>query len=461
LSWALQQGGEPKRQSVPLLAQQKRLASNTFGKTTVKAAKTAARSIFRIILSMIAPTGCLRQPGLKYVRCGPWLSDLRCAWPETWPDDVRCMSERRGLIRAAVVLFLAILGLQATSQPGTAAGTVEEPIYLPAGVSDAAGTVGCLRTPEGGVQAVDLATGRSLWRTDAPARALMIARGRAYVLEERAGRPLRVAAYDARSGRLQRAYDLATLALPPWASLSESGGGRQWTVFEVTARLASDGLEIRYDATRMQAYGFRPADAVGQAQGMARIALGSGRVSLKPGAGPPPPPLSEPAPPMPGARLVAVHARAPGSRLALGGPPADVAGALIVGDLRLAFELSPDTKVVIVHRWRVPGDGRERSLRLEHGHATDAVWATTDRRHVLLRRVYEQPWYDLFSLETGAPIGSLERPVEVAVLGPRVYWTTLEPAGDLVVVASEAGSDRVLWRRTVLRPERHLEPPIP
>ena len=177
-----------------------------------------------------------------------------------------------------------------------------------------------------------------------------------------------------------------------------------------------------------------------------------------------------------------VHARAPGSRLALGGPPADVAGALIVGDLRLAFELSPDTKVVIVHRWRVPGDGRERSLRLEHGHATDAVWATTDRRHVLLRRVYEQPWYDLFSLETGAPIGSLERPVEVAVLGPRVYWTTLEPAGDLVVVASEA-SHALACRVSeinvlanpgkgvtvikladddkLLRPERHLEPPIP
>jgi hypothetical protein len=61
----------------------------------------------------------------------------------------------------------------------------------------------------------------------------------------------------------------------------------------------------------------------------------------------------------------------------------------------------------------------------------------------------------------GAPIGSLERPVEVAVLGPRVYWTTVEPAGDLVVLASERGSDRVLWRRTVLRPERHPEPPIP
>jgi len=138
-----------------------------------------------------------------------------------------------------------------------------------------------------------------------------------------------------------------------------------------------------------------------------------------------------------------------------------VGGALIVGDRRLAFELSQDNKVVIVHRWRVPGGGRERSLRLEHGHATDAVWVTTDRRHVLLRRADEQSWYDLYSLETGAPIGKLERPVEVAVLGPRVYWTTLEPAGNLDLVATEEGSDRVLWRRTVVKPERNLGPPIP
>jgi hypothetical protein len=100
-------------------------------------------------------------------------------------------------------------------------------------------------------------------------------------------------------------------------------------------------------------------------------------------------------------------------------------------------------------------------LRLEHGHATDAVWATIDRRHVLLRRAYAQPWYDLYSLDTGAPIGRLERPVDVAVVGPRVYWTTRKTDGGLELVATEAASGRTLWRRTVREPERHTGSPIP
>jgi hypothetical protein len=90
---------------------------------------------------------------------------------------------------------------------------------------------------------------------------------------------------------------------------------------------------------------------------------------------------------------------------------------------------------VIAHRWSAPGGKREPPLRLEHGHATDAVWATIDRRHVLLRRAYAQPWYDLYSLDTGAPMGRLERPVDVAVVGARVYWTTRKTDGGLELVA--------------------------
>src|SRR6266566_4651871 len=149
------------------------------------------------------------------------------------PDDGCRMNRRPDLIHAvAMLLTLVLPGAHGGTVAGAATGTVEESVYIPAGVSDAAGTVGCLLTPEGGVEAVDLAAGRSLWRSAAPARALSIARGRAFILEERAGQPLRLAAYDARGGRLLRAYDLAALALPPWASLAEPGAGRQWTIFE-------------------------------------------------------------------------------------------------------------------------------------------------------------------------------------------------------------------------------------
>jgi hypothetical protein len=352
------------------------------------------------------------------------------------------------------LLALALLGAGSTAP-------FETPTYIPAGVSDAGGAVGCLRTPDGGVEAVDLATGRSLWRSAAPARALLVAAGRAFVLEERAGRPLRVAAYIPREGRLIRAYDLTRLELPAWASLGGAGEGREWTVFDVAARLAGDTLEVHYDVTRRRVSGFQAPGVVGRAEGAVQISLDSGRVDRRPGAGPSPPPIAEPMSSQPGARLVAVHARAPDATLMMGGPPANVEGALVVGERRFAFEMSRDSKVVIVDRWIAPRGGRRTQLRLDHGHATDAVWATLDRGHVLLRRAYEQQWYDLYSLETGTLKGSLERPVDVAVIGPRVYWTTLATEGALALLATDAASGRILWRRTVMEPDRRVTEPIP
>lgn len=151
----------------------------------------------------------------------------------------------------------------------------------------------------------------------------------------------------------------------------------------------------------------------------------------------------------------------PDATIVLGGPPANVEGALVAGSRRFVFELSPDAKTVVVHRWCAPGGRREPPLRLDHGHATDAVWATIDRRHVLLRRAHAQTWYDLYSLETGEPVTSLERPVDVAVIGPRLYRTTHKTDGGLELVATRADSGRSLWRRTVREPERRLGSPIP
>ncbi len=363
-------------------------------------------------------------------------------------------------MRAATILGIVAAFLCAPADAiGDAAAA--EPVYLPGGVSDASGAVGCLRTPEGGLEAIELATGRSLWSSSAPARALLIARGRAFVLEERRGESLRLSVYDARSGLAPRAYDLASLALPAWATLGESRDGRRWTVFEATARLAGETLEIRYDASRMQVSGIPLPGPLARTEGVARLDLGSGRIERPTGTVPAPPPLSEPLPPAPGVRWVSCHARRPGPGLVLGGPPSNVDGAQLVDGRRLAFEMSSDAQTVIVHRWSGPGGRRETSLRLEHRRATDAVWMTSDRHHVLLRRANEQGWYELYSLESGALVGSLEGPVDVAVVGGRVFFTTRGDDGRLDFVATASGSRRPLWRRTLLEPERDLGEPIP
>ena len=373
------------------------------------------------------------------------------------------MTMRMHVLAGALCIVAHVPGLAFTAPPAPkrpAAQKTVVPTYVPAGISDEKGAVACLRTPDGGVEAVELETGRSLWRSTAPARTLLMTDGQAYVLEERAGR-LSVAAHGARKGRVARSYDLATLTLPPWASLAEPRDGRQWTVFEVAARIEAGILEIRYDATRHQAYGFRRPGVVDQVQGAVRLALGSGRVALRVGPGAAPPPISGPAPQVPGARLVSVHARRADARIVLGGPPANVDGALLDGSRRSVFELSPDSRAIIVHRFDEPGVRRLPPLRLEHGHPTDAVWATLDRRHVLLRRADEQRTHDLYSLQTGALLGTLETPVDVAVVGRRICWTTRAADGGLEFRATDAASGQTVWRRTVMEPEKDPGLPIP
>lgn len=83
----------------------------------------------------------------------------------------------------------------------------------------------------------------------------------------------------------------------------------------------------------------------------------------------------------------------------------------------------------------------------------DAIWPTLDRGHVALRRARDQSLYDLYSLESGARIITLERPVEIAVVGSTALATVLADRG-ISLVAREARTGRTLWLRLVWREPR-------
>lgn len=367
----------------------------------------------------------------------------------------------RGARTGFASLVAALLCGQALSISPTFAITVVEPTYLPAGVSDTSGALGCVRSPEGRVDAIDLKSGRSRWHSDSSARPLLVTGGRAYLLEESAKQPLRLVVRTAEDGRQVRAYDLKSLALPPWASLLEPREARQWTGFEASGRLLGDKMEIHYTVTRRQVSGMAGPGVAAQVEGVALVALDSGRVTGQIGPPSPPPIVSESAPPTAGVRFVALHARPADTAVVLGGPPPNEGTALVSGDRRIAFELSRDTRTVMVHRWSYGGGAREPVLRLEHGQPTDAVWVTLDRRHVLLRRASDQSVYDLYSLDSGKAEGKLEGPVDVAVVGQRVYWTTRESKGRLVLVASTLDGGRKMWHHTVRNAEGPPGEPIP
>jgi hypothetical protein len=365
------------------------------------------------------------------------------------------VSRATALARAAacVAALAAAMPARAADPPGSISG-IEEPAFFPAGVADAPGAVGCVRTPDGGVEAIDLASGRRLWRSSAPARALLISRDRAFLLEQRDGH-LRLAAYQPHTGRALGAWP-APSGLPAWASLAEPSGGRTWTTFDTFASLAGDTLAIEYDAHQHVVMGIPPGRGdVQAAAGVMRFDLRSGHAELRPGESLGRAAFVEPAPASAPA-LLRFHARAADAALMLGGPPPDVTGVLVAGDSRFGFERPSRGNGIVVRRWN-PATGEE-SAPLEIGADIDAIWPTLDRRHVALRRAHDQWRFDVYTLGTGARVATLAGPVDIAVIGGRVLWTTHTDRQGLTLVATEPGSGRTLWRRLVWREPPRGEP---
>jgi hypothetical protein len=322
----------------------------------------------------------------------------------------------------------------------------EVPSYFPAGLTNASGSVGCVRTLAGGVETLDLASGRRSWKSDAPSRALLVGSDEVFVFEQRGGR-LQVAAYEPRSGRQIKTWP-CSIGLPAWASLAEPRGGRNWTTFDVRARRSGNVLEIGYDAQEHVATGIAPSSVGPREKGILRLDLSSGTSERLPGETLPALPFVEPAPPR-GYQPVRFHARAAGPELMLGGPPPDVQGALVDEDRRVVFERAANGRSVRVRRWRASTGVADPSIEIAG--VTDAIWPTLDREHVAMRRASQQPLCDLYSLASGVQIATLVRPIDMAVIAGRILWTTPSGRDRIDLIATEATTGRTLWRRTVWR----------
>jgi hypothetical protein len=352
-----------------------------------------------------------------------------------------------------LIYSVASLWMLAAGAVGPAvAPNVEVPSYFPAGLTNASGSVGCVRTLAGGVEALDLASGRRLWKSDAPSRALLIGNDGVFLLEERGGR-MQLAVYEPRGGRRIKTWP-CSVGLPEWASLAEPGGGRRWTTFDVRARRIGNVLEIGYDAQEHVATGIAPPAAGPQAKGILRLDLSSGSSEHLPGETLRALPFVEPAPSR-GYQPVRFHARAAGPELMFGGPPPDVQGALVAGDQRVVFERA-NGRSVRVRRWRASTGAEDPSIEIAGG--IDAIWPTLDRDHVAMRRASQQSMCDLYSLANGVRIATLVRPIDIAVIAGRILWTTPSGRDKIALIATEATTGRTLWRRTVWRDTPAGEP---
>jgi outer membrane protein assembly factor BamB len=163
-----------------------------------------------------------------------------------------------------------------------------EPVYLPFGVADAAGKVGCFTLPTGdGLVAVDLATGEVLWETKEANQALVVAGNRLIARTGRDNR-VRVVVLDI-AAKGKRLLESEPLTLPIWAAV-----GRPWTYQGQNRRFIAEGRLVEGNLVELnwgaQAGFFggkfhTPEMAKGQtACGVARVNLETGKVDMLPAA---------------------------------------------------------------------------------------------------------------------------------------------------------------------------------
>jgi hypothetical protein len=97
-------------------------------------------------------------------------------------------------------------------------GMVEEkPILLPGGVADPAGRLGFLESPGGGIDAVDLATGETLWQTR-EASLPLLATGNELMAAAPAGLgEMRIAVFAARESGRRRLVSASLGSFPSWS----------------------------------------------------------------------------------------------------------------------------------------------------------------------------------------------------------------------------------------------------
>lgn len=179
--------------------------------------------------------------------------------------------------RTCSVLFGVVLWMAGAVAAEPAAG--EGAVLIPLGVADRAGNTGFVQAEKGGMDAVDLKTGKTIWQTKA-ARQPVIVAGDLVLAELRQGHSVKVVGFEVGTGR--KLLESETIKLPEWASAGDvSIFGHS---FEAVAWVVNGELLYRWEARTFYAGGAAPspeilAAAAKHAVGLAKIHLQTGKVT--------------------------------------------------------------------------------------------------------------------------------------------------------------------------------------
>jgi hypothetical protein len=176
----------------------------------------------------------------------------------------------------AVLGTLAILGVAGgLGQEKTAAQVGR---HLPdGGVANPAGKTGFFPNTSGGIDALDLATGRLLWTSKEANRPLLATENRLIVQQGNA-RQVRILILEA-SKQGKRVFESQPITFPDWVSVQVAYGRS----FRSSARVDINGLWLSWEARAFYAGGARPTPQIEkaarqEASGVARVDLDTGKV---------------------------------------------------------------------------------------------------------------------------------------------------------------------------------------
>jgi hypothetical protein len=369
-----------------------------------------------------------------------------------------------------IAIWLWPLALAVAAAPASADEAKPAVQFIPSGVTDTAGKKGFVANASGGVDALDLESGKCLWTYKDGGKPLAVVGDRLLVQakDKDKGNVLRVVFIDIADGTKAKESD--PIDLPAWAVIEEGRGAGH--SFHSSARLDGD-LLIAWQAGTFYWGGAAPTPeilkaATKNASGVARVNVESGKVEMLDADKAPPPPAVKVS-----KELEKAAARPYGF-----GDAAQMKVAT-VGNLAVAVDVEPaaDKKQkVVLKQWDLATEKALDPVVLAEGAAYQAV-AVPSAGVALVRRLglpekapEEDAAWTVYSLETGKKTGMfLSEPntAEITVVGPRAYYVVKEPSktpfGGVLprtLKAVDLKSAKRLWERP-LEGERLPPPPPP
>jgi outer membrane protein assembly factor BamB len=294
--------------------------------------------------------------------------------------------------------------------------------FIPGGVTDADGAKGFVANDKGGVTAVDLESGESLWDSKTAGKPVAVVNGRVLVqtLDPKNENALRVVGLNAETG--EKAWEADAALFPKWVSpLDGPGGGRS---FSSHSRMDKNALLIVWQANSWYWGGVPPTPemvkaATKKAEGAARIDLESGKVEMLDKVPPVGPKVSD--------ALRNAAAANYGD---------DTLTVLTAGDyfVHAGVEATGDNKQkVVLKRWELATEKALDPIVLAEGAMGYQQFTVPSEGVVLVRDATPMPivkldtdWtWTAFALATGKQTAQFSadwRGEDITVVGPRAYY---------------------------------------